>query len=403
MTPRQPKLYNVMPDHNYMWSPREGWKRLESYCQKVRSGTSWTMKVDGEPGVGKTWLLRLFLLIGCENEKWWRVRCGETRGPAEQLITTILTRYPGWQTIEGLSDEMITVLRYHGTKPIRESLSQNTPAGEIEPLYVDDDFHETAWQLIINTVEKQGGALRIWVEDLNLADIYALSFLNYLRMNCRQKALPLNIVFTTTASGISAPGRDLIRSAKPDFKLRLAPWNDEEVVSFMQHDYGITMNRSNREFAKELLRRTGGLPFQVTQTLAYLQEQRVLVEKKKCGWSVRKWHQFQWPTTFKDVLKKRLERISKHVCAWQVLTAISLSPDPENMKAVELMLGLSPDDLREQFSLLYYNGFLDREYRFRQPLIRDVAVQMLSKDDKDTINQKLSYALRKSYHPDLQG
>jgi len=396
MTARQPKLYNTMPDHNYMWSPREGWKRLESFWQKVHSDTSWTLKVDGELGVGKTWLLRLFLLVGCENEKWWRVRCGETSGPAEQLITTILTRYPGWQTIEGLSDEMITVLRYHGAKPIREPLSQNTPAGEIEPLYVDDDFHETAWQLILNTIEKQGGALRIWVEDLNLADSYTLSFLNFLRANCQQKDLPLNIVFTTTDTGSSTSGQELIKNVKPDFELRLAPWSEEEVVTFMQHDYGITMNRSNREFAKELYRRVGGLPFQVTQTLAFLQEKETLVEKKQGGWGVRRWRQLRWPATFEELLKQRLERVSKHVTMWQVLTAISMSPDPENLEAIELMLGLSPDDLRKQLALLYYNGFLDREFRFKQPLIRDVVVQILSEKEKRGIENELLKTLRES-------
>ena len=371
--------------------------------KEASQNRSWTLQVSGEPGVGKTWLLRLFLLVGCENDKWWRLRCGKSSGLAEELLTSILTRYPRWQTLEGMTDEMISILRYQGTDLTRGYFNRNMPSGGIETLYNDEDFHEIAWQLISNTIDRQDGALRVWVEDLHFSDNHALTFLNYLRTNCQQRDLQLNIVFTITNNGISASVREFTKCLTPDFKLRLMPWDEEEVASLMKHDYGITLNQSNREFAAEFYQRVGGLPFQVTQTLAYLQEKRVLVEKKGYGWGVRDWRQFMWPSSLEQVLESRLERISKHVTAWQVLTAISLSPDPDNMKAVEKALGLSPEVLGKQLSLLYYNGFLDRECRFRQPVIRDVVLQMLSKDEKETITEKLGRALRKSYHPDLEG
>lgn len=402
MTARQYKLYNTMPDHHFLWSPREPWQQLTGIWEEVHPGESWTLQVSGESGVGKTWLLRSYLLIGCESEKWWRLNCGEVTGLAEQLITSILTRYPGWRTIQGISDEMISILRYHGTDPIRQLLSQNTSASEIEPLYFDDDFQETAWQLITSTLDKQGGALRVWVEDLHLADNVALSFLEYLRTNSRKIGFPLNLVFTTLNNGINASGRDFIRSVKPDFKLRLTPWDAEDVTTLMQHDYGVTMNKSNHEFAAKFYQQVGGVPFQVTQTLAYLQEDRILVEKKTPGWGVRNWRKFQWPSSLEEVLEKRLAGIAKHTDSWQVLTALSLTPDPDNTKAIELTLGLSSNDLSKQFSLLYYNGFLDRDYRLRQPVIRDTVLKMLSKDEKDTIPGKLSHALRRSYYLDVE-
>jgi hypothetical protein len=108
--------------------------------------------------------------------------------------------------------------------------------------------------------------------------------------------------------------------------------------------------------------------------MAYLQEKRILVEKKNHGWGVRNWRRFQWPSNLEEVLTKRLDRVMKHATAWKVLTAVSLLPDMYDVKILEEALDLSPYELQKQLTLLYYNGFLDREYRFRQTLVRELFV-----------------------------
>ena len=83
------------------------------------------------------------------------------------------------------------------------------------------------------------------------------------------------------------------------------------------------------------------------------------------------------PASLEEVLAKRVERLAEHRVTWQVLTAVSQLPDMNDRKEIEQALGLSPEELQKQLYLLYCNGFLDREYRFRQPVIKKITRGML--------------------------
>lgn len=395
MSSKRPILYDAMPDHNFLWSPRVPFKQLNRFSREVSDRKNWTLQVSGESGSGKTWLLRIFLFAGLEDT-WWRVVCGESGNLVDQLIHSILTRYPGWKTLDGISDEMINVLRYFGTESIRKLFAVDKSSREFEGLVADDDIYETVIKLLVNTLDHQTGSINLWIEDLSSADRQDLIFLEFLKSECIKTDLPLHLVITTTKNRKPKAVSDCIRLLSPDFNLILKSWNEDDLVLFLHHNYGITMNQSNRDFAAGFCRNVGGLPFRVTQTMAFLQERKVLVEKKNHGWGVRSWRQLQWPTRLEEVLTKRLERVAEHPVTWRVLTAVSQLPDMNDSREIEQALGLSPEELQKQQYLLYCKGFLDREYRFRQPVIRDIVLQMLSEKDTRTIAGELFRALQES-------
>jgi len=385
MAVKQHTFYNAMPDHYFMWGYREPFQRLVKFVNEIASKREWTLMVSGEPGSGKTWMLRLFLFTGCASENWWRVLAGNNMGIAEQLIHSILTRYPGWKTLEGISVEMNNVLRYYGTESIRKLFSQNKSSREIEILVADDDIDETVWNLFTNTVDPQQETIHLWVEDLHSSDHQDLEFLEFLQARCQQSGLSLKLVVSVARKGMSTIVREFLEKNKPEFNLQLKPWTEDDIVDLMQYDYGISMLKSNREFVAEFYKQVGGLPFQVTQTIALLQEAKVLVPKKGYGWGVRNWNQFQWPASLEELLTKRLKRVSEHTIAWQVLKAVSVLTGMNDIKVLEQSLDLTYEDIEKQLSLLYYNGFLDREYRFRQPVMREVFRGMLQENEKTHI------------------
>jgi hypothetical protein len=369
MSVKQPKLYNAMPDHNFLWSPRVPFMQINKFSREVSDRRNWTLQVSGEPGSGKTWSLRIFLFAELDDI-WWRVVCGESQNLVEQLIHCILTRCPGWKTLDGMSDEMINVLSYFGTESIRKLFAFDESPREFEGLVTDDDIYETVIRLLVNTLDYQNGSINMWIEDIHSADSHDLNFLEFLKSKCNKSELPLHLIVTTTKSRKPKAVSECIRLLSPDFNLILKSWNEDEVISFLHHNYGITMNQSNREFVVEFYKKVGGLPFWITQIIAYLQESKVLVEKKSYGWGVRKWGEFQWPASLEEVLAKRVERLAEHRVTWQVLTAVSLLQDMADRKDIKQALGLSPEELQKQLFLLYCNGFLDREYQFRQPIVR---------------------------------
>lgn len=120
MSVKQPKLYNEMADHNFMWlGRRESFQQLMRFDEKVSSEKDWALLVSGKPGSGKTWLLRLFLFTALEKENWWRIICGASKSLADQLLTGVLVKHPGWRTLNGMNDTMMNVLRQYGTESVR--------------------------------------------------------------------------------------------------------------------------------------------------------------------------------------------------------------------------------------------------------------------------------------------
>lgn len=232
-------------------------------------------------------------------------------------------------------------------------------------------------QLIRNALQGEHRSLNLWIEDLELADRWDLDFLRYLQSECRRLELSLHLVITVKGGMRPEAVSHFIKHLEPDLHLRLRPWSEDEVVKFLHHNYGIKLNSSNREFAEEFYRQVGGLPFSVTQTMAYLQEKGILVKKKNSGRGVRGWRKIIWPGSLEEVMERRLKRLSRHVTAWKVLTTLSQMRDTDDHKALEEMVNLSSEELLRQLSLLYCNGFLDREYKFRQPVMRDVLLQIL--------------------------
>ena len=274
-----------------------------------------------------------------------------------------------------MNDTMMNVLREYGTEPVRELFAAKAPIDGIEELIADEDIYRTTMQLICNALQGEHRFLNLWVEDLELADRWDLDFLRYLQSECHRLELPLHLVIAVRSGRKPDTVRHFITHLDPDFHLRLRPWSEDEVTQFLYHNYGIKLNSSNREFAEEFYRQVGGLPFRITQTMAYLQEKRILVEKKNHGWGIRNWRNFHWPESLEEVLKVRLKRLPRHATTWKVLTTLSQMHDPDDHEALEEMVGLSSEELSRQLSLLYCNGFLDREYRIRQRALRDMLLQ----------------------------
>jgi TOMM system kinase/cyclase fusion protein len=380
---------------------------LRSHWEQARGGQGAAVLVTGEPGIGKSRLLReLGDRLGAEPHTWLEARCtadGASQAylPVVELLTRMLdpnrdlsaeARLAGLEAmLSGYSFDLPETLPLFA--PL---LSLPLPPDRWAPLDVPPLKHRELTRnallaFLAALAERQPVVLAL--EDLHWADPSTLELLKVL-------------VAEVASSRLLA-----VFSARPEFE---PPWPATQVAQVQLG--ALSRGEVERlataaaggalapEALEEIAARTDGIPLFVEELVRTLRESGALVEREgrlvlepgRGGATV--------PGTLRDLLVARLDRLGRTKETAQIASVLGRELTHELLRHVS---PLTPEALEADLERLVASGLVHRKrrpkgpvYLFKHALVRDAAYDSMLKRYRQQVHAKAAEALE-AHFPDV--
>ncbi|NNC09037.1 TOMM system kinase/cyclase fusion protein [Corallococcus exiguus] len=377
--------------------------------EQARSGQGQAVLITGEPGIGKSRLMReLGDRLGAEPHTWLESRCtedssGQAYAPVVDLLTRMLDpnrdlppegRLTGLEALlSGYSFELPETL------PLFASLlSLPLPPERWAPLDVSPLKHRELTRnallaFLAAMAERQPVVLAL--EDLHWADPSTLELL---------KALVEEVSSSRLLAVFSArPELEPPWAASAVTQVQLGALARGEVERLATAAAGGPLSP---EALEEIATRTDGIPLFVEELVRTLRESGALVEREgrfaleasKAGPAV--------PGTLRDLLVARLDRLGRAKETAQIASVLGRELTHELLRHVS---PLTPDALEADLERLVGSGLLHRKrrpkgpvYLFKHALVRDAAYDSMLKRYRQQMHAKTAEAMEAHFQEQVE-
>jgi TOMM system kinase/cyclase fusion protein len=373
---------------------------LLAQWERVRAGTGQGVLITGEPGIGKSRIIReLGERVRAQGASWLECRCmpDGVNTPYFVIINLLeqfLEAKPDTST-EQKAERLEALLSRAGVElaqamPLFTGLlslplpSRWSPL-EVPPQKLRDLMRDAVLSLLFELAEKV--PLVLMIEDLHWADPSTVELLSQL------------------AEEVSSARVLAVFSARPEFTpvwptsavqtLQLGQLGQDEVARIAERISG------GRELPdgvlEEVVARTDGVPLFVEELLQSMIETGVLIERNGRFELGRALSQVHVPSTLRDSLMARLDRLERAKETAQVAAAIGREFSLELVQAVSTQ---APVTVQEDLDRLVAADLVHRKRRFKGPaylfkhsLVRDAAYDSMPRRSRQQVHHRIAQAL----------
>jgi DNA-binding CsgD family transcriptional regulator/tetratricopeptide (TPR) repeat protein len=372
---------------------------------EAAKGAGSTVFLVGEGGIGKTRLAA----AAAEHaaKRGWSVATGraypvETGVPyalfSDALLPIVRKLEPATLSVltRGGAADLGYIFPNLGTSADRERALSGADPSEIKARLL---WNFT--QFLVSLSSRQ--PLLIVLENLQWADASSLELLHFVARQIEGKKIVLLGTYNDTERDSNAFLRSTEQSLLRIGSLtvqKLAPLEQAEVEDIVQQMFGVD-KASTRHFSAMLYDWTRGNPFFVEATLNSLVDSGALTKEdgRWTGWEMETIH---LPSTIRDVLKARIDRLSLNARTLANLAAVIGARAPHDtlgtvsgLSESEIITGL--DELLAQ-RVLEETGSVDAiHYDFTHPLLQQVIYSELGQARARQLHATVAEALESLY------
>ncbi len=374
-------------------------QQLQAFWQRVASGGTEAMLVSGEPGIGKSRLIRE-LRQNLSGGRWLECRCvAENQNSPLRPIVDLLTSLP--ESLEELFDRHAFDLPR--TMPLFASLLSLPSGAPFEPLRLSPERRkELTLTAVASLLLRMAGTqpLVLVVEDVHWADPTTLELLTLLVEEMRAARV---------ADPAERPRLGLLMTARPEFS---PPWTlgDAAALVLDRLDRGAVETLIGNELGREvavppalidhIVTRTDGVPLFVEEVSRVLADASAA---KADALQSARW-QLEIPGTLRQLLAARLDQLSAR--ARETIELAAALGREFRYGLLRAVAGKQEWTLREDLQelvdarLLHVRRTMSDTYVFKHALVRDAAYESMVRAARRGVHVRIADALRTQF-PDL--
>jgi predicted ATPase len=379
-------------------------RELKSSVELAASGHGQVALVEGEPGIGKTRLVQ-------EAQVYARLRgfgalvghCyeQETAAPYLPFIELFQSRFREMdptalrQELGANAPEFVKLI-----PEVRESLPELEPSPPLEPVQERLRlFASVARQLV--TLSRKSPLVLI-LEDLHWADAASLSLLQHLARALKGERVLIIGTYRDVEVDRKHPLGGVLREMNRErlynlVNLRRLP--REGVAGMIKSMFEVP--QVSDELLEALYTETEGNPFFVEEVLKALVEEGAIF-RKNGDWERKNIAEIQVPKSIREVIERRLERVSEE--SQQVLSLAAVIGKHFGFEILQTVAEMSEEVLDRALEEAIQAQLVreDRgaggiEYDFAHALIREVLYERLTMRRRMTLHQKVGTMLEQQF------
>jgi DNA-binding CsgD family transcriptional regulator/tetratricopeptide (TPR) repeat protein len=378
---------------------------LSKTLDDATKGAGRSVFIVGEGGIGKTRLATAAAALA--SKRGWTVAVGRAY-PVETGVPYALFADALLPLVRKLDPATMTVMTRGGAADFARLFPSLGAPGERNRASAGADPSEIKARLLWSFTQFLGRLsakqpLFIVLENLHWADASSLELLHFIARQIEGQKIVLlgtyneterdsNAVLRTTEHSLLRLGSLVVHKLAP-----LGPADVEEIVTEM---FGAD-KASTRGFSALLYDRTRGNPFFVEETLKSLVQAGSLKESdgRWTGWQMET---LNLPSTIRDVVKTRIDRLSLNARTLANLAAVIGTRAPHDTLArvsglseTEIIAGL--DELLAQRVLEETGSVAAIRYDFTHPLLQQVIYSELGQARARMLHATIAEALESLY------
>ena len=362
---------------------------LLSRWAEARAGTGQAVLLTGEPGIGKSRLLRALRERVNEAAGTTAVRWLQTHGtPYTQhtplhVVVQLLQRSMASAAGGSPSQQLAALLEQHQlveALPLFASLL-DLPAGQgppLPPMPAERQREETLDALVALVLEMAAREpVILLIEDLHWLDATSLTWLD--RLIDQAQAAPLLLVMTLRPNTLDVPWAARAQVTQVTLGA-LSTADTERLIRFLTGDQAL-----RPQVQQHILARTDGVPLFVEELT------RSVIEAGASG----EWREL--PTTLRDSLTARLGRLGT---AKEVAQLASVIGRTFTMPLLAAVAAHPLDALDRELRQLVHSGLVHRRgfgaqarYAFKHALVRDAAYDSLLRRERQQLHLRIADTL----------
>lgn len=364
-------------------------EQLMNRWEQARAGTGQAVLLSGEPGIGKSRLLRAL-----------RERIDETSGdgavrwlalfgspytqntplhPVVTLLQRMVASQLGTTRVEQLESLLIAFGLDEALSLFASLLELPRSAGVAAPALPPDRQREATLEALVALVLEMSERERVilLVEDLHWLDATTLTWLE--RLIDQAAAAPLLLVMTIRPNALDIPWGSQARVMQIALGA-LSSGETEQLIQFVAGEQALAPR-----VHQHIVARTDGVPLFVEELT------RSMLEGGDSG----EWREL--PTTLRDSLTARLARLGTAKDVAQLASVIGRG---FSMRLLAAVAGHSVDTLERELRKLVQAGLVHRRgfgaqtrYSFKHALVRDAAYDSLLRRERQQIHLRIAAAM----------
>ena len=378
---------------------------LSKTLDEAAKGAGRSVFIVGEGGIGKTRLAAAAAERAAKQG--WSVAVGRSY-PVETGVPYALFSDALLPLVRKLEPGALSVLTRGGAAELGHVFPNLGPSAERERASAGADPSEIKARLLWNFTQFLGRLsakqpLFIVLENLQWADASSLELLHFVARQIESQKIILLGTYNETERDSNAILRSTEQSLLSLGSLtvrKLGPLEQAEVEEIVQQMFGVEKT-ATRHFSLMLYDWTRGNPFFVEETLKSLVDSGALAQKdgRWTGWEMQTLH---LPSTIRDVIKARVDRLSPRARTLANLAAvIGTRAEYDTLATVsglaerETIAGV--DELLAQ-RVLAETGSVDAiHYDFTHPLLQQVIYAELGQARVRLLHATIAEALESLY------
>ena len=356
---------------------------------QVQNGIGQAVLLTGEPGIGKSRLLRAFRERVRDADGGRRVRFLQTHGTPYTQNTPLhavvqwLHRTIASEPGTSIQQRLASLDDAHGlgeAYPLLASLLEfpERPDRPLRSMPPERQREETLDALVALLLEMSArDPVVLVVEDLHWLDATTLAWLD--RLVDQTQAVPLYLVMTLRPNTLDVPWA--ARAQVTQITLGALTQDDtEQLIRSITGD-----RRLGSQLQEQIVARTDGVPLFVEELT------RSVLESGEAGQSR------ELPTTLRDSLTARLSRLGS---AREIAQLASVIGRSFSMALLTAVSPHPPDQLDRELRQLVQSGLVHRRgfgaqarYAFKHALVRDAAYDSLVRRERQHLHLRIADAL----------
>ncbi len=375
-------------------------RALLQHLELAGQGQGDLVLVGGEPGIGKTRLVREFAEHA--RGRGWQILVGsafESEGmppylPFADALRSYVSACPPRELqarfAEGTPEVALLVPELGGQLPEQHlNLAVHTP-------HERHRLFESVTGLLLRIARATPGGLLLILDDLHWADKPSLLLLQHLARQLPTSNLMTVGTYRTVAVDRAHPLVEVLAGLSREHlstRIRLEPVSLEEAASLID---GLLGQTAAPALAEALFRETEGNPFFLEEVVRHLQSEGHDLVDPRTAKSRR-----DIPEGVKQVIGWRLSRLSAE--ANRLLQTAAVAGDAVAFEVLEAVSGLHPDALLDALDEVLNSGMLREQgdrYRFSHALIRETLYRNLNTPRRLRLHQQLGDTLERMHAAD---
>jgi serine/threonine protein kinase len=364
--------------------------QLTNRWEQARGGVGQAVLLSGEPGIGKSRLLRALRERIAEGSGEGTVRWLSMHGsvytqntplhPVVTLLRRILASQPG----EAVAEQLDGLLRTHALTEATAlfasllDLPEAAAAPSLAAMPPERQREETLEALVALVLAMtEGEAVILLVEDLHWLDATTLTWLD--RLIEQAATAPLLLVMTIRPNTVDIPWGSRARV----MQIALGALSSQDTEQLIQHLTGDTQLAARVQ--QHIVAKTDGVPLFVEE----------LTRSMLDAGESNDWREL--PTTLRDSLTTRLARLGT---AKEVAQLASVIGRAFPLKLLAAVAAHSVDTLERELRKLVQSGLVHRRgfgaqtrYSFKHALVRDAAYDSLLRRERQQIHLRIAAAM----------